>query len=261
MDLTEEQWKIAWNPSCRKIRVRDDGRGRPWSDRRKVLNGVLWIFREPERHGKTCHRDMDHTRPHTGASKTGSSAGSWSILLLTLAQHLKDAGGLDLKECFVDGTFVPAKKRGDKWGKPSGARAPRSWALQTAMVFLSPCGQKARFSPAEVKLVSAATLEERIVAEVPERLIGDKAYRQRSARRTTDAGARHGNDCTQQSFNRRVPTQDGRPLRRYVRRYKIERLFAWLFNFRRLVVRYEYHAENFQGLVHLAAAVILLRHL
>ena len=45
------------------------------------------------------------------------------------------------------------------------------------------------------------------------------------------------------------------------RRWKIERLFAWLFNFRRLVVRYEYHAENFQGFVHLAAAVILLRHL
>ena len=60
--------------------------------------------------------------------------------------------------------------------------------------------------------------------------------------------------------NRRVPTQDGRPLRRYVRRSKIEPLFAWLFNFRRLVVRYEYHAENFQGLVHLAAAVILLRY-
>src|ERR1700733_5187466 len=36
-----------------------------------------------------------------------------------------------------------AKKGGDSLGKPSGARAPRSWALQTAMVFLSPCGQKA----------------------------------------------------------------------------------------------------------------------
>ena len=59
--------------------------------------------------------------------------------------------------------------------------------------------------------------------------------------------------------NRRVRTQDGRPLRRYVRRWKIERLFAWLFNFRRLVVRDENHAENFQGFVHLAAAVILLR--
>jgi hypothetical protein len=70
-------------------------------------------------------------------------SGVMEKLLLTLAQHLKDAGGLDLKECFVDGTFVPAKKGGGTSGKPSGARAPRSWALQTVMVFLSPCGQKA----------------------------------------------------------------------------------------------------------------------
>ncbi len=55
--------------------------------------------------------------------------------------------------------------------------------------------------------------------------------------------------------NRRRPMQDGCPLRRFERRWKIERLFAWLFNFRRLVVRYEYHAENFQGFVHLAAAI------
>ena len=40
-----------------------------------------------------------------------------------------------------------------------------------------------------------------------------------------------------------------------------ERMFAWLFNFRRLVVRYEYHVENFKGFLQLAAAVILLRHL
>ena len=63
-------------------------------------------------------------------------------VLLALAKHLKEAGGLDLKECFVDGTFVPAKKGGAWLEKPNAARAPRSWALQTAMVFLSPCGQK-----------------------------------------------------------------------------------------------------------------------
>jgi transposase len=39
------------------------------------------------------------------------------------------------------------------------------------------------------------------------------------------------------------------------------RLFAWLFNFRRLAIRYEYQPENFQGFVHLAAVIILLRHL
>ena len=36
----------------------------------------------------------------------------------------------------------------------------------------------------------------------------------------------------------------------YRRRWKIERLFAWLQNFRRLVVRYECHAENFLGMLH-----------
>ena len=114
-------------------------------------------------------------------------------------------------------------------------------------------------SPAEVKLVPA-TLEARVVADVPERLIGDKAYD--SDRLDEQLMQEYGTEMIAPNrVNRREPTQDGRPLRRYVRRYKIERLFSWLFNFRRLVVRYEYHAENFQGLVHLAAAVILLRYL
>ncbi len=56
-------------------------------------------------------------------------------------------------------------------------------------------------------------------------------------------------------------TQDGRRLRRFRRRWKVERLFAWLYNFRRLVVRWEYHAENFLGFLHLGCALILLRHL
>ena len=112
-------------------------------------------------------------------------------------------------------------------------------------------------SPAEVKLVEK-TLEERLVAEVPERLIGDKAYD--SDKLDQQLMENYGIEMiAPNKVNRRTPTQDGRPLRRFVRRWKIERMFAWLFNFRRLVVRYEYHAENFQGFVHLGAAIILLR--
>jgi transposase len=44
-------------------------------------------------------------------------------------------------------------------------------------------------------------------------------------------------------------TQDGRRLRRYRRRWKIERLFAWLHNFGRIVIRWEYYPENFLGMV------------
>jgi transposase len=58
---------------------------------------------------------------------------------------------------------------------------------------------------------------------------------------------------------RREPTQDGRSLRRYRRRWRVERLFAWLHHFRRLVIRWEYHAENFLGMVRLGSIKLLLK--
>jgi transposase len=96
---------------------------------------------------------------------------------------------------------------------------------------------------------------------VPERLIGDKAYN--SDRLDRQVMEQFGCEViAPHRSNRRVaPTQDGRGLRRFCRRWKIERLFAWLYNFRRLVVRYEYHAENYLGLLRLACLMILLRHL
>jgi transposase len=54
-------------------------------------------------------------------------------------------------------------------------------------------------------------------------------------------------------------TQDGRKLRRYKRRWKIERLFAWPSNFRRLVMRYEQRAEKYLSFVRLGCIVMLLR--
>jgi transposase len=61
-------------------------------------------------------------------------------------------------------------------------------------------------------------------------------------------------------YNRQTPsTQHGGSLRRYKHRWKVERLFAWLQNFRRIPVRYEYHVENFLGLIQLECIMILLR--
>jgi transposase len=55
-------------------------------------------------------------------------------------------------------------------------------------------------------------------------------------------------------------TRDGRALRPYLRRWLVERLFAWLHWFRRLVVRYESHGENFLGMIRLGC-IIVLRYL
>ncbi|MDT5059973.1 MAG: hypothetical protein QOH63_432 [Acidobacteriota bacterium] len=112
-------------------------------------------------------------------------------------------------------------------------------------------------SPHEVTLVRK-TLVERFTDDVPERLIGDKAYD--SDPLDKELRAQEVELIAPHKSNRKkARTQDGRCLRRYKRRWKAERLFAWLQNFRRILVRYEYHDENYLGFVHLGCMLILLR--
>jgi transposase len=106
--------------------------------------------------------------------------------------------------------------------------------------------------PHEITLVGA-TLASGFLKEKPHRLIGDKAYDSDPLDETLleeegiEMIAPH-----RKNRKKKKKTQDGRKLRRYKRRWKIERHFAWLSNFRRLVVvRYEYKADNFLGMVQL----------
>ena len=112
-------------------------------------------------------------------------------------------------------------------------------------------------SPHEVRLVRK-TLVERFVEDQPERLIGDKAY---DSDPLDEELAEVGVELIAPHKANRVKaqTQDGRKLRRYKRRWKVERLFAWLQNYRRILVRYEYHDANYLGFVHLGCILILLR--
>ena len=60
--------------------------------------------------------------------------------------------------------------------------------------------------------------------------------------------------------NRKQPaTQDGRSLRRYKRRYKVERSISWLHHYRRLITRWEWYPELFEGFVHLACLFTTLK--
>jgi len=92
----------------------------------------------------------------------------------------------------------------------------------------------------------------------PDRLIGDKGYDSNPLRAELD---RRGilPIIPKRKWNRRATHQDGRCLRRYKRRWIVERTNAWIQNFRRLVVRYERLDHIYTGLVHLAFVVILLK--
>jgi transposase len=107
--------------------------------------------------------------------------------------------------------------------------------------------------------LAVETLQHRFVAPVPERLIGDRAYDSDPLDREMKS---FGVEMiSPHRSKRKKPTQDGRPLRRYGRRWHVERLFAWLLSFRRIVTRYEHHAANFLGFAKLGCLVILLRQL
>jgi transposase len=136
MELTDEQWAVV-EPLLPKPAKRADGKGRPRVDNRAILNGILWVMRTgapwhdmPNRYPpyQTCHRRFQEW-VKTGAFET---------ILRKLVQDVKERGDLDLTECFIDGTFVMAKKGAQGWEKPSGARVQSSWQWQMALVFLSP---------------------------------------------------------------------------------------------------------------------------
>jgi transposase len=99
---------------------RADGRGRPIEhDNRAIMDGVLWILRT----GAAWSDLPDEFASYTTCFRRFSGwvkDGTLRRLLEALAQDLEARGDIDLSECFIDGTFVVAKKGGAKWERPSG---------------------------------------------------------------------------------------------------------------------------------------------
>jgi transposase len=126
MDLTDEQWFII-QLLIPDLPRRPDGKGRPWKDARDIMDGILWILRTgapwhdmpKERYPpyQTCHRRFQQW----------VRTGIFEKILQALATDLHDRGGIDLSECFIDGTFIVAKKGGTKLERPSGAKVRSSW--------------------------------------------------------------------------------------------------------------------------------------
>jgi transposase len=96
------------------------------------------------------------------------------------------------------------------------------------------------------------------VGDEPTPLVADRAYDSDPLRKRLLA---KGWDlvCPHRRGRVKPKTQDGRKLRRYRRRWKIERTISWIGSFRRLLVRHEYYSFIYQGFLHLACILICLR--
>ena len=137
MKLTEEQWRWI-EPLVPKPQSRKDRKGRPSTDRRQLVQGMLWIL-------KTGARWQDLPRDRFPPYQTVHrhyqlwvAKGVFKKILERLVEHLRKKGKINLAETFIDASFAEAKKGGKKSAIPSWERELRSWQSATISLFRSP---------------------------------------------------------------------------------------------------------------------------
>ena len=155
--------------------------------------------------------------------------------------------------------LCPGKKGGFDVGKTKRGKGTKLVVVADGQGVPLACHPTSA-SPAEVTLAEGVLddVEGVAVGEEPTPVIADRAYDSDKLRENLRV---KGWDLVRPHRRGRVrpKTQDGRKLRRYRRRWKIERTISWLQNFRRLVVRYEHDSSIYHGFVQLACILICLR--
>ncbi len=252
--LTDQQWERIRHHFPEEHRPGSHPGRKPIATR-DVLEAVLWILNTGAQwhmlpqcypNYKTVHRRFQNW----------CRQGVLREVLVDLAQTLHEQGDLDESEAFIDGMFSAAKGGGADIGHTKRGKGVRVMGIVDRHGLpLSVSTHAANHH--EVTLVQL-TFDFYLIEDKPKNLIGDKAYDsdpldEELKKEGVEMIAPHRQNRTKKK------TQDGRRLRRYVRRWMVERFFAWLQWQRRVITRWELYPENFLGFVQLASILILLK--
>jgi transposase len=229
--------------------------GRPRTNRRKAIAGIFWILDNgakwkdlPSKYGtkSSVHR----------AFKRWVEMGAFEELLGNLGSMIEERNGFKLFECHIDGTFSKAKGGGDGIGCTKAGKGVKIMIMVDARG-LPIAANSSSASPHESTLVEPL-FDFMATVDFPEKLIGDKAY---DSDKLDDQLREWGVEMIAPHRSNRKPenkTQDGRKLRRYRRRWTVERTIGWLQNYRRLCIRWEKSTAMFQGFVNLTCSLLLM---
>ena len=230
--------------------------GRPVTDKRKALRGIFWILDNGAKWKDLPQRFGSKSAVHRWFT-LWVREGVFEGIMRDAGRLVEERGGYRLYECYIDGTFSKAKGGGDGIGLTKAGKGVKIMILVDARG-LPVAVTTGSASPHESKLVQGL-LDFMLTLDTPQRIIGDKAYvSDKLDENLDDAGiemiAPHRSNRKPENV-----TQDGRPLRRYQRRWTVERTISWFQNFRRLCTRYEKSTTLFQGFLHLGCSIILLK--
>ncbi len=174
--------------------------------------------------GPICRTGFRHTQPSFVDSASGSRMERCGMCLKPWRWICK----LEARSiCPNASSMAPSwwRKKGRKVGKTKRGKGTKLMAIADA-AGLPLAVHTASASPHKVTLVEA-TVDEIVIVGLHERLVRDRAY---DSNPLDGKLAVDGIEVIAPYRTGRVrpATQDGRSLRRYKRRWKIERLFAWL---------------------------------
>lgn len=254
LKLTDEQ--LDW--LCKRVPdapVSPKG-GRPATDKRRALAGIFWILDNGAKWKDLPRRFGSKSAVHRWFS-TWVKAGVFESLMREAGRLVEERGGYRLYECFIDATFSKAKSGGDGVGVTKAGKGVKIMVLVDARG-LPVAVDTSSATPHESKLVQGL-FDFMLTSVTPDRVVGDKAY---DSDALDDMLAAQGTDLIAPHRSSRRPenkTQDGRFLRRYKRRWTVERTISWFQNYRRLCIRWEKSTKLFQGFLHLSCALLLLR--
>src|ERR1044072_2938308 len=252
--LSDAQWERIRHHFL-EVSIPDGRPGRRPVSTRQVLEGTLWILNTGAQwhmlpqcypNYKTVHRRF----------QTWCRNEILRQVLTDIANELRERGVLDEEECFIDATFAMAKGGGAEIGPTKRGKGLKIMAIVDRHGLpLSVSTHAANHH--EVRLVHLC-FDFYMIQAKPENLIGDRAY---DSDPLDEELRRDGIEMiAPHRCNRsKPPTQDRRRLSRYMRRWLVERFFAWLQWQRRILIRWEYHAHNFLRFFPLVCLVILFR--
>lgn len=261
--LTDRQWAFIQPLLPSPART-----GRPRADDRRTIEGILYILITGCR-----WQDLpsEYGAPTTAwrRLKRWGEEGIWERIWRAALTHLDQQGKVDWSMAFLDGSFAPAKKGGDKVGLTKKGKGAK-WMLVVDGNKLPLGFHLDSANKAEVKLAEQTLDTIRVVRpqgrpkQRPEKLVADRghdsaAFRQALRRRGISM-------CI--SPKRRPASwraKRGRPILArtddYRRRYTVERSFAWLGNYRRLLIRWERQLSVYRGFFAFGVMLLCLRRL
>jgi transposase len=253
LSLTDEQ--LDW--LCEQIPdpVKSAKGGRPRTDKRKAVAGVFWILDNGAKWKDLPARFGSKSAVHR-CFKNWVEKGVIEKIIRSAGSLVEQNNGFKLYECFIDGAFSPARGGGDGIGKTKAGKGVKIMVAVDARG-LPVAVSSGSASPHESTLAQEL-FDFMIIDELPRKVIGDKAY---DSDKLDEAMAEKGMEMIAPHRKNRKPenkTQDGRPLRRYKRRWTVERTIGWLRHFRRLCIRWEKTSGMFQGYLNFACSIILL---